>query len=306
MIEINRLSKSYDEITALQEVNCSIGRGEIVGLLGPNGAGKTTLIKILTGYLHPDDGAARINGHDVMEEAIEVQKNIGYLPENAPLYPDLTVQSYLTLMAELRQIEPTAKTRSILSAVKATGLTERLSQRIGTLSKGYRQRVGIAQAIMHEPPLLIFDEPTIGLDPTQIVEIRSLIRNLSQNSTIIFSTHILAEVEALCSRVLILLNGELRADSVLSELRGTSAVILVLQDEVPQLKPILAQIPAVRSVIRQANESQQHRFRIEGDEPDELSAKVYRTAWEHGWPVREIYNEVTSLESKFNDLAMAA
>lgn len=306
MIEINRLSKSYGGIAALQEVSCSISKGEIVGLLGPNGAGKTTLIKILTGFLHPDQGLARINGHDVMEETIKVQRDIGYLPENAPIYPDLTVQAYMSLMAELHQVEPAKKANSILDAVKATGLSDRLTQKIGTLSKGFRQRVGIAQAIMHGPALLIFDEPTVGLDPTQIVEIRSLIRNLSQNSTIIFSTHILAEVEALCSRVLILLNGELRADSVLNEIRGTSAVILVLQEDVPQLKPILSQIPYVKSISKQGKESQNHRFRIEGEKPDELSAVVYQTARMHDWPVREIYNEVTSLESKFNDLALAA
>ncbi len=306
MIEIRNLSKSYDNITALHEVSFGIQKGEIVGLLGPNGAGKTTLIKILTGYLHPDSGSARINGHDVMEETLEIQKGIGYLPENAPLYPELTVQAYLSLMAELHRIEPADQAEAILEAVRATGLTDRLTQRISTLSKGYRQRVGIAQAIMHRPALLIFDEPTVGLDPTQIVEIRSLIRTLSQNSTIIFSTHILAEVEALCDRVLILLNGALRADSVIGELRGTSGVILVLKADVPQLQSVLARIPAIRTVTRQAAQGDGHRYRIEGDRPEELSSVVYQTAREQGWPVRELYNEVTTLESRFNALAMAA
>jgi len=306
MIEISNLSKSYGEITALNEVGFGIRQGEIVGLLGPNGAGKTTLIKIMTGYLHPDGGSARIDGHDVMEDTLEVQKGIGYLPENAPVYPELTVQAYLSLMAELHKIEPPNQARAVLDAAKATGLIERLTQRIGTLSKGYRQRVGIAQAIMHRPALLIFDEPTVGLDPTQIVEIRSLIRNLSRNSTIIFSTHILAEVEALCNRVLILLNGELRADSVIGELRGTSGVILVLKTDVPQLKPILAQVPAIRTVTRQKDQDGGHRYRIAGERPEELSSVVYQTAREHGWPVREIYNEKTTLESKFNALALAA
>ncbi len=306
MIEIRNLNKAYDDITALSEVSFDIQKGEIVGLLGPNGAGKTTLIKIMTGYLHPDSGSAQINGHNVMEETLKVQEGIGYLPENAPLYPELTVQAYLSLMAELHKIEPAGQAAAILEAVRATGLTDRLTQRISTLSKGYRQRVGIAQAIMHRPALLIFDEPTVGLDPTQIVEIRSLIRTLSQNSTIIFSTHILAEVEALCDRVLILLNGELRADSVIGELRGTSGVILVLKTDVPQLKPILAQVPAIRTVTRQTAQGGGHRYRIEGDRPEELSAVVYQTAREHGWPVREIYNEVTTLESRFNALALAA
>ncbi len=305
MIEIRQLSKSYDEITALNEVSFDIGKGEIVGLLGPNGAGKTTLIKIMTGYLHPDGGSAQINGRNVMEETLTVQQGIGYLPENAPVYPELTVQAYLSLMAELHKISPADQGRSILDAVKATGLADRLTQRIGTLSKGYRQRVGIAQAIMHKPALLIFDEPTVGLDPTQIVEIRSLIRTLAQNSTILFSTHILAEVEALCDRVLILLNGELRADSVMEELRDTNGVILVLKSDVPRLKPILAQIPTVQTVTRQTTEGTGLRYRIEGERPDELSSVIYQTSREHGWPVREIYNEVTTLESRFNALAMA-
>ena len=306
MIAVKDLSKTYSALTALDRVTFDIGQGEIVGLLGPNGAGKTTLIKILTGYLHPDEGSARINDRDVMEDPLAVQTQIGYLPENAPLYPELTVQGYLALMAELHRIAPADQTARILEAVEATGLQDRLTQRIGTLSKGYRQRVGIAQAIMHRPALLIFDEPTVGLDPTQIVEIRSLIRRLSAHSTILFSTHILAEVEALCHRVLILLNGALRADAVISDLRGSNEVILVLSDDVPNLQPALARYPAIESVAKDAQAGAAHRYRIAGADEQELSALVFRAASEHGWPVREIYNEVTTLESTFNALALAS
>lgn len=306
MIEVNGLAKNYGTIQALDDVDFRIAQGEIVGLLGPNGAGKTTLIKILTGYLHPDRGTITVNGFDVLDQTIEVQRQIGYLPENAPLYPELTVQSYLQMMAELHQIEEEQQVEAILEAAHATGLYDRLTQRIGTLSKGYRQRVGIAQAIMHKPALLIFDEPTVGLDPTQIVEVRSLIRALAQHSTIIFSTHILAEVEALCDRALILLNGALRADSVIKELRGASHVMLVLKSDVPNLKPVLARTPAIGTVEKTASDNRGIHYRIDGENPLELSAVVYQIAKDQDWPVLELYNEVATLESTFNSLALAA
>ncbi len=305
MISVKDLSKSYSSLVALDDVSFEIAQGEIVGLLGPNGAGKTTLIKIMTGYLHPDAGSVRIHDFDVMDDTIEVQKQIGYLPENAPLYPELTVQSYLTLMADLHHMDPDEQVPQILEAVDATGLRDRLSQRIGTLSKGYRQRVGIAQAIMHKPALLIFDEPTVGLDPTQILEIRSLIRHLSAHSTILFSTHILAEVEALCDRVLILLNGSLRSDAVLRELQGTDEVILVLQKDVANLRTTLAQLPPVVKVTRESGDQDAVRYRIGGDGHQDLSSLVFRTAKEQDWPVQELYNEVATLESTFNSLALA-
>ncbi len=305
MIAVKDLSKSYASQIALDNVSFDIGQGEIVGLLGPNGAGKTTLIKIITGYLHPDAGTVMIQDFDVMENPLDVQKQIGYLPENAPLYPELTVQTYLSLMADLHHMEPDVKVEQILEAVDATGLRDRLSQRIGTLSKGYRQRVGIAHAIMHKPALLIFDEPTVGLDPTQILEIRSLIRALSAHSTILFSTHILAEVEALCDRVLILLNGSLRADDVLSDLRGTDEVILVLSKDVTNLRSTLAQLPAVVKVIPEADSQAASRYRIVGDGARDLSAQVFQVAREHNWPVQELYNVEATLESTFNSLALA-
>ncbi len=305
MITVKDLSKSYSSLVALDDVSFEIAQGEIVGLLGPNGAGKTTLIKIMTGYLHPDAGAVTIHGFDVMDDTLEVQKQIGYLPENAPLYPELTVQAYLSLMADLHHMDPDERVPQILEAVDATGLRDRLSQRIGTLSKGYRQRVGIAQAIMHKPALLIFDEPTVGLDPTQILEIRSLIRTLSEHSTVLFSTHILAEVEALCDRVLILLNGSLRADDVLSRLRGTADVILVLQKDVAQLRSTLAQLPAVVKVTREPGANGSVHYRIQGHDTRNLSSLVFMAAKEHGWPVQQLYNEVATLESTFNSLALA-
>ena len=185
MIEVKELSKSYDEVEALRQVSFKIKPREVIGLLGPNGAGKTTLMKILTGYLHPSSGTAIIDGKDVLLETDKVQERIGYLPENAPVYPELTVQSYLKMMADLRNIASSEQKSYISEAVHAVGLEDRLTSLISSLSKGYRQRVGLAQAILHKPKLLILDEPTNGLDPSQIIEVRRLIKKLSQNSTIL-------------------------------------------------------------------------------------------------------------------------
>ncbi len=235
MIQVTDLKKSYGPIQALGGVTFEIAPGEIVGLLGPNGAGKTTIIKMLTGYLQPDEGLVMVDGLDVLTHTRQVQAEIGYLPETAPLYPELSVQAYLLMMAELRQIPEEERIERLSEAVYATGLNEHLTRPIGQLSKGFRQRVGLAQAILHRPRLLILDEPTIGLDPTQIVEIRRLIRRLAEHSTVLFSTHILSEVEALCDRVIILMNGQIKADARLSELAATSDAILVLGEETPEV-----------------------------------------------------------------------
>ena len=205
MIEVKNLNKAYGDVQALSDASLSVQPGEIVGLLGPNGAGKTTMIKCLTGYIQPDSGSITVDDIDVITQPLEAQKRIGYLPENAPLYPEQTVQNYLRMIAELRAIPDADKLQYISDAVIAVGMEQHLTRPIGTLSKGYRQRLRLAQAILHKPAFLILDEPTVGLDPTQIVEIRNLIRTLAQNSTILFSTHILPEVEVLCDRVVILI-----------------------------------------------------------------------------------------------------
>src|SRR5579859_2712541 len=229
MIKVENLTKSYGSIQALRGVSFQIGAGEIVGLLGPNGAGKSTTIKILTGYMHPDDGSVCIDSLDVLTHPLDVQARVGYLSENTPLYPSLSVQSYLKLMADLRNI-PAAKQLSYISdAIYATGLEKYRARPISQLSKGLRQRVGIAQAILHKPPVIILDEPTIGLDPTQIVEIRKLIMRLAEHSTILFSSHILGEVETVCDRVIVITNGSVRADARVDELSTTMNTILVLQ-----------------------------------------------------------------------------
>ncbi len=303
MIHVKEVTKAYGDVQALRGVSFDVAAGEIVGLLGPNGAGKTTLIKILTGYLQPDDGEASIDGFDVLTQTREAQARIGYLPENAPLYPELSAQTYLRMMADLRNISPDQQPARISAAVRATALGDYLTRPIGALSKGLRQRVGLAQAILHQPRLLILDEPTVGLDPTQIVEIRHLIRRLSQHSTILFSSHILSEVEAVCDRVIILMNGQIRADARLSELGTTHNAIVVLQHPVNGVAEALRGLKGVRQVELLDGDSRRVTYRVHGGDNADLCPLVFEAARTMNWPLRELRPDARTLESVFNELA---
>ena len=305
MIEVQNLTKAYGSIQALDDVSFHVAEGEIVGLLGPNGAGKTTIIKILTGYLQPDEGTVQIDNLDVLSQTQAAQARIGYLPENAPLYPELSIQTYLKMMADLRQIPVNEQRERLSDAIYATGLNERLTQPIGQLSKGFRQRVGLAQAILHRPRLLILDEPSVGLDPTQIVEIRNLIRRLSKFSTVLFSTHILPEVEALCDRAIILINGQVRADARLAELAGSSDAILVLDRSIEAAPGALKNLPGVRDVEMLAKSNGHVTYRILGKDSADLCPAVYQLASQQNWPVRELRSDHQTLESVFSKLATA-
>ncbi|MCX7937930.1 MAG: ABC transporter ATP-binding protein [Thermoflexales bacterium] len=305
MIRVEGLKKSYGSIQALRGVSFHVAAGEIVGLLGPNGAGKSTIIKILTGYLQPDEGVAEVDGLDVVTHRLEVQARIGYLPETTPLYPDMTVQAYLKWIADLRQI-PAEKQREYISeAVYATDIAGFLNRPIGKLSKGMRQRVGIAQAILHKPRLLILDEPTIGLDPTQLVEVRQLIRRLAERSTILFSSHILPEVEAVCHRAIIIMNGEIKADARLSDLAATNNAILTLQRPIADFERIVRAIPGVQKVERLPGDGGLS-YRVYGAADADLCPSLYAAAVQHGWPLRELREDRRTLESVFNELAMQA
>jgi ABC-2 type transport system ATP-binding protein len=302
MIDVFSLSKSYGPVRALDDVSLHVDAGEVIGLLGPNGAGKTTMMKILTGYLQPDEGQVTIDGLDVLTQTLAVQQRIGYLPENAPLYPEMSVQAYLRMIAELRQVPEEEQIDRLVDAVRATGLEEHLVRPIGQLSKGFRQRVGLAQAILHQPKLLILDEPTVGLDPTQIVEVRRLIQRLSERSTVMLSTHILSEVEATCDRAIILLNGRVRADARLEDLAATTTVVLVLAREVPGAAEALGALPGVRSVASEPVAGGQ-AYRLSTANGGDLSAGVYGLARDRDWPLRELRRDVRTLESVFNELA---
>jgi len=309
MIKVTDLSKSYGPIEALSGVTFHIAPGEIVGLLGPNGAGKTTIMKILTGYLQPDGGTVYVNGLDVLTHTRQVQAHIGYLPENAPLYPELSVQAYLRMMAVLRQIPEDEQVARLSEAIYATGLENHLIRPIGELSKGFRQRVGLAQAILHQPRLLILDEPTLGLDPTQVVEIRRLIRRLAEHSTVLFSTHILSEVEALCDRVIILMNGQIKADARLSELAATPNAVLVLEDAPVGVDRALRNLGGVRGIERTQTPDGYPAYRVLGQQDTagaDLCPAIYNLAREEGWRLRELRRDVRTLETVFNELAMAA
>ncbi len=306
MIDVVDLTKSYGRIEALGGVTLHIQPGEIVGLLGPNGAGKTTMIKILTGYLQPDDGTVEVDGLNVLTDTQEVQARLGYLPENAPLYPELSVQAYLRTIADLRQIPAGEQLACISEAVYATGLADMLTRPIGQLSKGYRQRVGLAQAILHRPKLLILDEPTVGLDPTQIVEIRRLIKRLAQHSTILFSTHILSEVEALCDRVVILMNGLIKADARLSDLAATPNAVVILGKGTDGVDRALKGLHGVRKVEPMRTAEGYPGYRVMGEGKADLCPAIYDLAREQSWPLRELRRDVRTLESVFNQLATGA
>jgi len=305
MIDVKHVTKSYGLIEALRGVSFEVEVGEIVGLLGPNGAGKTTMIKILTGYLQPDAGVVRISDLDVLMHTSEVQARIGYLPENAPLYPELSVQAYLVMVAELRQIPEEQLMTRLSEAIYSTGLADHLTRPIGELSRGYRQRVGLAQAILHQPDLLILDEPTVGLDPTQVVGIRRLIRRLAEHSTVLFSTHILSEVEALCDRAIILMNGQIRADARLSELAASPDAVLVLNRKLSGVDGALRQLTGVVGVEEFLSSGGYPAYRVAAkrDATVDLCPLIYGLAREHDWPVRELRQDVRTLESVFNELA---
>jgi ABC-2 type transport system ATP-binding protein len=220
-IEVRELSKLYGNVRAVTDVSFSVGSQQVVGFLGPNGAGKTTIMKILTGFHFPSSGTALVDGIPVDEQPLEVKKRIGYLPENVPLYGDLTVDEYMDFAAQARFIPKKQRKDAIDSSLQACALTSYRGRKIETLSKGYRQRAGLAQAILHDPPILILDEPTTGLDPNQIIEIRSLIKELGKRKTVILSTHILQEVEAICSQVLIINDGRIAAQGRPEEIAGS-------------------------------------------------------------------------------------
>ncbi len=305
-LDVRGVSKSYGPILALENVSFSVRPGEIVGLLGPNGAGKTTLMKVLTGYLQADEGQALVDGIDVGTSPLQVQARIGYLPENAPLYRDMTVGEYLLLMADLRSLADSERRPLLSRAVEATGLEGYLDRRIDKLSKGYRQRVGIAQAILHRPRILILDEPTSGLDPTQIAEIRQLIQDLSADATVMISTHILSEVEMTCERVVMIMNGALRADANLEELRAASAAVVAVDAKVAQaeVEEALRGVDGVAEVQAAGEHGGFRRYRVTGekDEPD-LCPAVFDCLRRKSWRVAELRSDSRSLETVFRELA---
>jgi ABC-2 type transport system ATP-binding protein len=249
MIDVQHVTKRYGNMTALDDISFSINKGEIVAFLGPNGAGKTTTMRILTGFMPPSQGTVRIAGFDCLETPWEVKKHIGYLPETPPLYLELTVKEYLTFVGRIKRLDPEQLPERLDTIVSQTGLADVGGRVIGHLSRGYRQRVGLAQALIHNPPVLILDEPTTGLDPNQIIEIRDLIKNLAGSHTIILSTHMLAEATAICQRVIIIHQGRIVAvdtpEQLGAKLRESETLSLTVKQSDPQLLEALHHIPGV-------------------------------------------------------------
>jgi ABC-2 type transport system ATP-binding protein len=302
-IAIDKLSKSYGRIKALSGVSFKIEPGEVIGLLGPNGAGKTTLMKTLTGYVEPDDGDVRVHGIDVVADPIAAQRRIGYLPESAPLYTEMLVQEYLEMMAAMRGVPLDRRRDRVAEAIRATGLADRVIQPIGTLSKGYRQRVGIAQAIVHEPDILILDEPTTGLDPAQIAEVRQLIVGLAKKTTVLLSTHILSEVEATCERVLVIMQGQLRADAKLAELRSANAAVVAIESSAAGVADALKQVAGVTAVEQVSKDGELTRWRVSSNSSDDLCPALFEALRGKTWKVGELRPDPKTLERVFRDLA---
>jgi ABC-2 type transport system ATP-binding protein len=303
-IAVKDLSKSYGRITALSKVSFDVEPGEVIGLLGPNGAGKTTLMKILTGYLEPDAGSVTIHGVDLLRDPLIAQRRIGYLPENAPLYGEMLVQEYLMTMAAMRGVPYDDRRKAVIQAVRATGLVDRVVQPIATLSKGYKQRVGIAQAIIHQPDILILDEPTNGLDPAQIVEIRELIKRLAEKTTVMLSTHILSEVEATCERILVIMQGQLRENASLEELRSSNTAVIGIVDGAENVEKQLRDVDGVTKVESLPDRDDKlKRWRVTAGKGTDLCVALYESVRGTSWKVGELRLEPKTLEGVFRELA---
>ncbi len=296
MIEAEGLSRRYGDFLAVDDVSFSIGHGEIVGLLGHNGAGKTTIMKMLTGYLEPSAGVVRVDGTVVEQDRQKVQSQLGYLPENLPLYPELSVADYLAYVAELREIDPAPAVRRV---IEATELSEKAFDPIATLSRGYKQRLGVAQAIVHEPRFLILDEPTNGLDPGQTQHMRSLIRRLSEHATVILSTHIMQEVNALCDRVLILHSGVLALDERLEELRASDR-LHVRTTAGTDLADVLGAVDGIGAVHRGGADGE---WEIEAPgNSDGVAEQVAAKLVSAGLPVFHLATAQRDLEAVFREV----
>jgi ABC-2 type transport system ATP-binding protein len=312
MIDVSDLAKSYGAVRALDGVTFQVPQGQVVGLLGPNGAGKTTAMRILTGFVAPSAGTARIDGVDVQDDPIACQRRIGYLPEGNPLYTELRVVEALRFMADMHGLKGDARRAAIGEAIEAAVLTGMEGRTIGTLSKGYRQRVGLAQALLHRPPVLILDEPTTGLDPNQQQEMRDLIRALGRERTVILSTHILPEVEAVCDRVLIIKSGRLVADGTIGEIRAQaasraaneSAALVTVRGSLAAAERALAALAFVRRVESSGEQAAPSgtvslRVVLEGEAATEHLERVAAACHEHGLPLSRLEPVEVELEDVF-------
>ncbi|MCG6941605.1 MAG: ABC transporter ATP-binding protein [Thiohalocapsa sp.] len=303
MIEVRDLSRSYGALKAVDQVSFDIGRREIVGLLGHNGAGKTTIMKMLTGYLEPSAGSIRIDGQDIAAHRRAVQRKIGYLPENCPLYPDMTVLEHLDYQGALHGIANRARAAAIRRAIERTELGAKATATVATLSRGYRQRLGVAAALLHEPDVLILDEPTNGLDPSQIQHMRALIREQASHATVIISTHILQEVEAVCGRVLIMHAGRLAVDSPIGAIGATPRLRVTLDRDPGEVRGLLAELPGISAVSHVGDEDGRRGYALTTDDPDAAAPRVAAAVTGQGWALYGLERERYDLEALFGQIA---
>lgn len=305
MIEVENLTKYYGPLKAIDHVSFTVEKGQILGFLGPNGAGKTTTMRILTCYLSATDGTARIAGYDIFEDSLEVRKRIGYMPEHPPLYLDMTVRSYLNFAAKIRGVDARDRPKRVAFVAERCGIDDRMNMIIGKMSKGYRQRVGVAQALVHNPDVLILDEPTVGLDPKQIIEVRGLIKGLSGEHTVILSTHILPEVSMTCDHIAIINNGVIVAmdsrENLTHRAGSADRIFAQVGGDPQQVALKLGEVPRVRQVTRQpdGDDPQVTSFVVECEENTDLRAELAAKMVQSGFRLLEIRTMAMSLEEIF-------
>jgi gliding motility-associated transport system ATP-binding protein len=295
-IQVENITKTYGDQKALKKVSFKIEKGEIVGFLGPNGAGKSTMMKILTTFLPASEGVAIVNGFEVTKDDISVKRSVGYLPEHNPLYLDMYVREYLLFNAGIYNI-PNSEVENV---IEKTGLMPEANKKIGQLSKGYRQRVGLANALLHNPEVLILDEPTTGLDPNQLIEIRQLIKNVGKEKTVLLSTHIMQEVEAICDRVIIINKGEIVLDKKLSDLKNNQQQIIEVEFDYRVEEVALQQLPKIQKVENSIGFVYQLYFETEQD----MRGKVFDFAHDNGLKILQLHQKNTTLEKLFSELTI--
>jgi ABC-2 type transport system ATP-binding protein len=306
MIEVSHLTKRYARHEAVRDISFSVGRGEVVGFLGPNGAGKTTTMRMLTGYLPPSSGTVAVAGLDVFRESVEARAKIGYMPENVPLYDDMRVREYLKFRAQLKGLRGSRVRERVAAVIETCGLEPVRRRMIGTLSKGYRQRVGLADALVHDPELLILDEPTNGLDPNQIRQIRSLIRRLGESRTILLSTHILHEVEMTCGRVIIIDQGRIKASDTPANLtacmRAAGRIEVELKIDSDAASRALGEMNQVKKVQSELLDDGWTRLTLWVDSGTDARERVAALSAANGWPLRSVFRHQATLEDVFVEL----
>lgn len=303
MVEVKNLTKNYGNIKAVDNISFTVGEGEILGFLGPNGAGKSTTMNMITGYISSTSGTVTIDGKEILENPKEAKSKIGYLPEIPPLYTDMTVKKYLEFMFDLKKVK-LPKKEHIEEVMRLVRITEQADRIIKNLSKGYRQRVGFAQALLGNPPVLILDEPTVGLDPQQIIEIRKLIKSLGKKHTIIFSSHVLSEISATCDRILVISNGRIVADAKTDELSSSTAgeekLSLIVEGTASDIISAIKNIPAVIRVNKVADKgSNSAKFMVEYEKDSDIRRDVFNAMARIGCPILDMQSGNESLEEMF-------